>query len=156
MTNMAPTESFPILLVEDDSEDVMITRRAFTKAQIKNPLYVVRDGEDALEFLHHRGDYAPPDAPPRPGLILLDLNLPRVDGREVLDHIKHDECLHDIPVVVLTTSNEEADVRGCYEKGANTYIVKPVDYTNFLEAVVTIGEYWLTVAHAPVAAEKCG
>ena len=149
---MAPkerTELVNILLVEDDPDDIEIARRAFERGKIANPLYVVRDGEEALEFLQHSGRYADPDDAPRPGLILLDLNLPRLDGREVLKHIKADASLRRIPVVVLTTSSEEADVLGCYDRGANTYITKPVEYDNFLEAVITIGRYWLAIAEIP-------
>ena len=149
---MAPkerTELVNILLVEDDPDDIEIARRAFERGKIANPLYVVRDGEEALEFLQHSGRYADPDDAPRPGLILLDLNLPRLDGREVLKHIKADASLRRISVVVLTTSSEEADVLGCYDRGANTYITKPVEYDNFLEAVITIGRYWLAIAEIP-------
>ncbi len=138
-----------VLLVEDDPEDVQITRRAFKKGKIANPLYVVRDGEEAMEFLHHKGRYADASKAPRPGLILLDLNLPRLDGREVLNLIKTDPDLRRIPVVVLTTSSEEADVFGCYDKGANTYITKPVEFQSFLQAVITIGQYWLCIAEIP-------
>ena len=141
----------PVLLVEDDLEDIEITRRAFKKGKIGNPLYVVRDGEEAMEFLQHTGRYAGAADVPRPGLILLDLNLPRVDGREVLKLIRHDLNLHRIPVVVLTTSSEEADVFGCYDKGANTYICKPVEFDKFLDAVITIGQYWLCIAQIPGA-----
>jgi len=141
-----------VLLVEDDLEDVEITRRAFRRGRIANPLHVVRDGEEAMEFLRHTGRYADggEDAP-RPGLILLDLNLPRLDGRAVLERIKGNPDLRRIPVVVLTTSSEEADVGGCYEDGANTFITKPVEFADFLEAVVTIGRYWLCVAEIPRA-----
>jgi len=139
----------PVLLIEDDLEDIEITRRAFKKGRIANPLYTVRDGEEAMEFLRREGRYQEPQDAPRPGLILLDLNLPRLDGREVLKLIKTDPDLHRIPVVVLTTSAEEADVLGCYDDGANTYVVKPVEFGKFLQAVVTIGEYWLCIAVIP-------
>ncbi len=143
-----------VLLVEDDLEDIEITRRAFKKGRIVNPLYVVRDGEEAMEFLQQTGRYADAVDSPRPGLILLDLNLPRVDGREVLKLIKEDPNLHRIPVVVLTTSSEEADVLGCYDKGANTYICKPVEFDKFLDAVITIGRYWLCIAEVPPVGDK--
>lgn len=139
----------PVLLVEDDLEDIEITRRAFKKGKIANRLYVVRDGEEAMEFLQHTGRYTDEATAPRPGLILLDLNLPRLDGREVLKLIKDHLGLRRIPVVVLTTSSEEADVLGCYDKGANTYITKPVEFDKFLEAVITIGRYWLCIAEIP-------
>ncbi len=142
-------ETTSVLLVEDDSEDIEIARRAFQKGRIANPLYAVRDGEEAMEFLHHRGRYADAAEAPRPGLILLDLNLPGLDGRDVLKLIKDDPDLHRIPVVVLTTSSEKADVVGCYDKGANTYITKPVEFGKFLQAVITIGQYWLGIAVIP-------
>ena len=142
-------DQMPVLLVEDDPDDVTITRRAFEKGNIRNPLYVTWDGEEAMEFLKNEGRHADPKQAPRPGLILLDLKLPRLDGREVLMLIKQDPQLRRIPVVVLTTSNENADVLGCYDVGANTYITKPVDFDNFLEAVVTIGQYWLSIAKIP-------
>jgi len=139
----------PVLLVEDDPEDIEITQRAFKKAKITNPLYVVRDGKEAMEFLQHICRYTNTAEAPRPGLILLDLNLPGIDGREVLKLIKKDPKLSRIPIVVLTTSSEEADVLNCYDNGANTYITKPVDFKKFLEAVLTIGQYWLCIAAIP-------
>lgn len=149
MSTQEPGKMVDVLLVEDDLEDIEITRRAFKKGRIANPLYVVRDGEEAMEFLQHTGRYADAAKAPRPGLILLDLNLPRLDGREVLKLIKGDDNLRRIPVVVLTISSEEADVLACYDRGANTYIVKPVEFDNFLDAVITIGQYWLCIAEIP-------
>ncbi len=151
---MSPVESAAVvLLVEDDLEDIEITRRAFKKGRIANPLFVVRDGEEAMEFLQHTGRYSDAATAPRPSLILLDLNLPRLDGREVLKEIKRDASLRRIPVVVLTTSSEEADVLHCYDDGANTYITKPVEFDKFLEAVITIGQYWLYFAEIPDGGE---
>ncbi len=138
-----------VLLVEDDLEDIEITRRAFKEGRIANPLDVVRDGEEAMEFLRHTGRHADASKAPRPGLILLDLKMPRLDGREVLKLIKRDPELRRIPVVVLTTSSEEADVLECYDNGANTYITKPVEFDNFLQAVITLGQYWLLIAEIP-------
>jgi len=150
MTSLSNQNPVPVLLVEDDPDDVAIAKRAFKKGRISNTLYVVRDGEEAMDFLRQTGAYADGEnEAPRPGLILLDLNLPRLDGREVLEIIKNDEDLSCIPVVVLTTSSEEADVMGCYERGANTYITKPVEFNSFLQAVLTIGQYWLTIAEIP-------
>lgn len=139
----------PVLLVEDDEDDIEITRRAFRKGKIANPLYVVRDGEEALEYLGRTGRYADSAAAHRPGLILLDLNMPRLDGREVLKAIKQDANLRRIPMVVLTTSSEEADVCRSYEDGANTYITKPVEFEKFVRAVITLGQYWLCFAEIP-------
>ena len=142
----ALTENVPVLLVEDDEDDVRLTQRAFEKGQITNPLYVVKDGEEAMEFLEHRGRYADRKGSPEPGIILLDLNMPRMNGREVLKQIKHNESLRHIPVVILTTSDQETDVLECYEEGANTFITKPVEFNNFLDAVLTTGKYWLSIA----------
>ena len=144
----------PILLVEDDPEDVEIARRAFKKGGFADAPYVVRDGEEAMEFLQHTGRYSDSVSAPRPGLILLDLNLPELDGQNVLKLIKEDEDLRRIPVVVLTTSSEEADVLGCYDSGANTYITKPVEFDKLLEALITLGEYWLCIAEIPDGGQK--
>lgn len=142
-------ERIPVLLVEDDEDDVCLTQRAFKKGKILNKLYVVRDGEEAMEFLRHTGRYANPDDAPRPGIILLDLNMPRIDGREVLRRIKRDEDLRRIPVIVLTTSNEEKDILDSYNNGANTFITKPVEFGKFLDAVLTLEKYWLSIAEVP-------
>ena len=154
MSHKGADDLMPVLLVEDDLGDIEITQRAFKKGRIANPLYIVRDGEEAMEFIQHTGRYSRPEAAPRPGLILLDLNLPRVDGREVLKLIKADPNLRRIPLVVLTTSTEEADVLGCYNHGANTYIVKPVEFEKFVQAVITVGQYWLCVAEIPNTDEE--
>ena len=139
----------PILLIEDDEDDVSLTQRAFIKGKILNKLYVVRDGEEAMEFLEHRGRYSDPDDAPRPGIILLDLNMPKMDGREVLQKIKSSEKLRVIPVIVLTTSERDEDILESYENGANTFITKPVEFGKFVETVVTLGKYWLSIAELP-------
>lgn len=139
----------PILLIEDDEDDVSLTQRAFIKGRILNKLYVVRDGEEAMEFLEHRGRYSDPDDAPRPGIILLDLNMPKMDGREVLQKIKSSENLRVIPVIVLTTSERDEDILESYENGANTFITKPVEFGKFVETVVTLGKYWLSIAELP-------
>lgn len=149
MTEAERAKLLGVLLVEDDPDDVEITKRALRKGRVVNPLYVVRDGEEAMEFLCRRGRYAEHDKAPRPGLILLDLNLPRLDGRQVLRLIKGNEGLKRIPVVVLTTSDEEADIFDCYSQGANTYITKPVEFEKFTQAVVAIGKYWFCFAELP-------
>lgn len=154
MSSGASRNTIPLLLVEDDRDDVAIARRAFQKGNIPNPLYVVEDGEEAIDFLRHRNRYADPATAPRPGLILLDLNIPRLDGHEVLRIIKGDNALHLIPVVVLSTSNEESDVLRCYQEGANTYVTKPVVFQDFLDTVITIARYWLHFAE--IAKETLG
>ena len=139
----------PILLIEDDEDDVSLTQRAYIKGKILNKLYVVRDGEEAMEFLEHRGRYSNPDEAPRPGIILLDLNMPKMDGREVLQKIKSSKTLRVIPVIVLTTSERDGDILESYENGANTFITKPVEFGKFVETVVTLGKYWLSIAELP-------
>ncbi|WP_103350925.1 response regulator [Amycolatopsis sp. CA-128772] len=135
-----------ILLVEDDPGDVLMTREAFAHHKIRNPLHVAEDGVEALRFLHREGPFR--DSP-RPGLILLDLNLPRKDGRELLGEIKEDPALRTIPVVVLTTSEAEEDILRSYELHANAYVTKPVDFEKFVEVVRKIDDFWVTVVQLP-------
>jgi chemotaxis family two-component system response regulator Rcp1 len=135
-----------LLLVEDSEPDVRLTIEALREAKVKNRLWVVEDGVEAMDFLRRHGRHA--DAP-RPDLILLDLNLPRKDGRLVLQEIKADESLKRIPVVVLTTSKSEEDVLRAYDLHANCYITKPVDFNRFMEVVKSVEEFWLTVVKLP-------
>jgi two-component system response regulator len=135
-----------ILLVEDSPADVRLTREALHEAKVMNQLHVVKDGMEALLFLRRQGEYA---ASPRPHLILLDLNLPKKDGREVLAEIKQDEDLKRIPVVVLTTSKAEEDIVRTYNLHANAYITKPVDLTKFFEVIRALEEFWLAVVTLP-------
>jgi CheY-like chemotaxis protein len=135
-----------VLLVEDDDGDVLMTREAFEHHKIRNNLHVVQDGEEALQFLHRKGAYA--DAP-RPGLILLDLNLPRRDGREVLAELKADPELRVIPVVVLTTSEAEEDILRSYSLHANAYVSKPVDFDRFIDVIRQIDDFFVTVVKLP-------
>jgi two-component system, chemotaxis family, response regulator Rcp1 len=135
-----------LLLVEDSEPDVRLTQEALHEAKVRNRLWVVEDGVEALEFLRQQGRYA---GSPRPDLILLDLNLPRKDGRQVLKEIKDDELLKRIPVVILTTSQSEEDVLRAYDLHANCYITKPVDFTRFMEVVKSIEDFWLTVVRLP-------
>ena len=135
-----------ILLVEDNAGDIRLTREALSDGRINNRLHIANDGVDALAFLRHEGEFA--DAP-RPDLILLDLNLPRLDGREVLAEIKSDPKLKNIPVVVLTTSQAEQDLLKAYSLHANCYIKKPVEFENFMEVIHSIKEFWLTIVVLP-------
>jgi CheY-like chemotaxis protein len=135
-----------VLLVEDDPGDVLMTREAFTDFKVHNRLHVATNGVDAMAFLRREGEHA--DAP-TPDLILLDLNLPRMDGREVLAAIKGDEVLRQIPVVVLTTSDAEEDVVRSYSLHANAYVTKPVDFERFIEVVRQIDEFFVTVVRLP-------
>jgi len=139
----------PILLVEDSDEDYAITKRSFAKAGLVNPLYRVADGEQALDFLFRRGEYSDPASAPRPGVVLLDLNLPGTDGREVLKVVKQDQFLRKIPIIVLTTSSADDDIQLCYDSGANSYIVKPVELENFIEAVSRLRDYWFKIVILP-------
>jgi CheY-like chemotaxis protein len=135
-----------VLLVEDDDGDILMIREAFEHGRVRNRLHVVNDGERALRFLRREGEYA--DAP-RPSLVLLDLNLPRRDGSEVLAELKGDPDLMVIPVVVLTTSEAEEDILRSYRLHANAYVTKPVDYDRFVEAVRHIDDFFVTVARLP-------
>jgi CheY-like chemotaxis protein len=135
-----------ILLVEDDPGDVLMTREAFEHHKIRNALHVVSDGVEALRFLKREEPFR---EVPRPGLILLDLNLPRKDGREVLGEIKQDPELRTIPVVVLTTSEAEEDILRSYDLHANAYVTKPVDFEKFVEVVRKIDDFWVTVVQLP-------
>ena len=146
------TRAEPILLVEDSPEDYEVTVRAFRKANLVNPVFRCQDGEEALDFLYRRGRYADPARSPRPGLILLDLNLPGTDGRQVLAQVKADAQLRSIPVVVLTTSADERDIEGCYRAGANSYVRKPVSLDAFLRSVQLLKNYWFEVAILPRSA----
>jgi two-component system, chemotaxis family, response regulator Rcp1 len=147
--NTSSHKHVEILLVEDSPADVLITREAFLEFKIANPLHVVEDGVKALAFLRQEGIYV---SAPRPDLILLDLNLPRKNGREVLAEIKADPKFKSIPVVILTTSQSERDVLQAYDQHANCYIVKPVGFNNFVEAVKSIRQFWFNVVTLPTEA----
>ena len=135
-----------ILLVEDNPADVRLTQEALREGKVRNNLHVARDGVEALEFLRRQGKFA---GSPRPDLVLLDLNLPRKDGREVLAQVKDDNELKTIPIVVLTTSSAEIDILKSYSLHANCYITKPVDLEQFVKVVRTIDDFWLTVVRLP-------
>jgi CheY-like chemotaxis protein len=146
MTDPTSLDVVDVLLVEDDDGDVLMTREAFEHHKIRNKLHVVQDGEEALQFLRREGPYV--DAP-RPGLILLDLNLPRRDGREVLAELKADPELRVIPVVVLTTSEAEEDILRSYTLHANAYVSKPVDFDRFIDVIRQIDDFFVTVVKLP-------
>ena len=146
MSNLSASKPIEILLVEDNPGDVRLTREAFKEFKIRNVLHVVEDGVEALAFLNKEGKYA--DAA-RPDLILLDLNLPKKNGREVLVEIKADPDLKRIPVVILTVSSEDRDILEAYNKYVNCYIVKPVDLDQFLKVVKSIEDFWLTIVKLP-------
>ena len=146
MTDIAFGRPVEILLVEDNPGDVRLTQEALRDAKVRNNMYVARDGEDATAFLRQAGEYA--DAP-RPDLILLDLNLPKKNGREVLKEIKSDADMRRIPVVVLTTSRAEEDIIKAYDLNANCYVTKPVDLDQFVQVVRSIEDFWLTIVKLP-------
>ena len=146
MTNRDELKPVDVLLVEDDEGDILITREAFEFHKIRNPLHVVTDGEQALQFVRRTGPFT--DAP-RPGLILLDVNLPRLSGLEVLAELKRDPELLLIPVVILTTSQAEEDILRSYELHANAYVSKPVDFEHFIEAIRQIDDFFLTLVRLP-------
>lgn len=138
-----------ILLVEDNAADVELTLRAFKKNNLANPIIVAGDGAEALDYLYGRGRYADRDPSHRPKVVLLDLKLPKVDGLEVLRIIKTDRDLKPTPVVVLTSSREEQDIIASYDLGVNSYIVKPIDFDKFVDAVCQLGLYWLVLNLCP-------
>ena len=146
VTDGGSTKVVDVLLVEDDPGDVLMTREAFEYHKIRNHLHVVNDGEQALQFLHRTGKYA---SAPRPGLILLDLNLPRRDGLEVLAELKGDPGLRVIPVVILTTSQADEDVLRSYALHANAYVSKPVDFERFMDVIRQIDNFFVTVVELP-------
>jgi len=142
MTERGECQAVDVLLVEDDPGDILMTREAFEQYKIRNVLHVVTDGEQALQYLRRTGDYA---GAPRPGLILLDLNLPRLDGLEVLAELKADPVLKVIPVVILTTSQAQQDVLRSYALHANAYVSKPVDFEHFVDVIRQIDNFFITV-----------
>ncbi len=150
---MNRARSATILLVEDDRGDQELTRRALGEGKIRNDLRIVEDGEEALAYLFRRGKYKDPTASPRPDLLLLDLNLPRVDGREVLEQIRADSKLRRMAVVVLTTSRQEEDVLRSYELGCNSFITKPVDMNQFMQVIQALERYWFQIVVLPPKTE---
>jgi CheY-like chemotaxis protein len=145
---------FSILLVEDSDEDYMAFRRALHDTAVTVALPRCTRGEEALDYLYARGRFAAPGQAPRPALVLLDLNLPGMDGRELLTLIKGDEHLKSIPVVIVTTSHNPRDVEWCYQHGANSYQVKAIGYQQFRDAIHLLVEYWLTVCLLPATAAR--
>jgi len=146
MSPHAGSSAIEVLLVEDNPGDVRLTREALKEGKVRNNLSVAQDGVEALAFLRREGRYA---AAPRPDVILLDLNLPRMDGREVLEEIKADPSLRSIPVVILTSSEAERDIAQAYALHANCYITKPVDLDQFITVVKSIEDFWFTIVKLP-------
>ena len=138
-----------LLLADDDPDDRLLARQALEKSRLANDLRCVEDGEELLDYLRRRGKYADPKESPRPGLVLLDLNMPRKAGREALREIKSDPKLRDIPVVVLTTSKAEEDIARSYNLGVNSYITKPVKFSALVEVMRALGKYWFEIVELP-------
>jgi len=143
------TKPITLLLADDDPDDRLLARQALEKSRLANDLRCVEDGEELLDYLRRRGKYADPKESPRPGLVLLDLNMPRKDGREALREIKSDPKLRDIPVVVLTTSKAEEDIARSYNLGVNSYITKPVKFSALVEVMKALGKYWFEIVELP-------
>lgn len=146
---MSGNGSIHILLAEDDPDDRLLTRRALEKSRIANEFAAVENGEELMRYLHREGEYSDPEDAPRPGLILLDLNMPRMDGREALRKIKSDPELRRIPVVVLTTSEAEQDILQSYDLGVNAFVTKPVTFEGLADAVQALGEFWFDIVKLP-------
>ena len=138
-----------ILLADDDEEDRMLACDALAESRLSNEISCVTDGEDLMDYLHRRGKYAPPAEAPRPGLILLDLNMPKKDGREALREIKSDPELRQISVVVLTTSKAEEDIYSSYDSGASSFISKPVTFEGLVDVMKGLGRYWFEIVDLP-------
>jgi two-component system, response regulator len=146
---MNPFEIVDILLVEDNPRDADLTIRAFKKRNLANQLYVAEDGAEALDFIFCRGKYADRESLRPPKVVLLDLKLPKISGLEVLHAIKSNQQTRRIPVVILTSSQQDPDIRSAYDLGANSYVVKPVNFERFLEAMSQLGLYWILVNQTP-------
>jgi CheY-like chemotaxis protein len=138
-----------ILMADDDPDDQMLTRDAFTECRLANAFHCVADGEELLDYLHRRGRYSDLQGKALPGLILLDLNMPRKDGREALKEIKSDPALRRIPIIVLTTSKAEEDIVRSYDLGVNSYVTKPVTFESLVGMVKVLGRYWFEVVELP-------
>lgn len=149
MTNEPNRKLVPILMAEDDEDDRLLAQDALAESRLANPLYFVNNGEELLDYLRRRGKYQDPDQSPRPGLILLDLNMPKKDGREALVEIKTDPNLRHIPIIVMTTSQQEEDVVRSYASGVNSFIVKPVTFEQLVEVIKCIGRYWFEIVALP-------
>jgi CheY-like chemotaxis protein len=146
VTHKIYPQDHSILMAEDNPDDIIITKRAWKNGRIQNPLYVVKNGEEAIEFLYKKGSYT--DAP-TPSLMLLDLKMPRMDGFEVLSKLKNDIRFRKMPIIVLTTSDRDKDIERAYQLGCNSYICKPVNFENFIKVVMDIQQYWLILCKIP-------
>ncbi len=146
---MTTKTSIVILMADDDDDDILLTQKALKQGKLLNELHCVRDGEELLDYLLHQNAYSDPATAPRPGVILLDLNMPRKDGREALKEIKAHPDLKDIPVVVFTTSKAEEDIYRSYKLGVNSFITKPVTFERLIEVMQMLGKYWFEIVTLP-------
>ena len=146
---MNKTLTHPLLVVEDSDEDFVVLNRLMQHMAVQNPVYRCTDGDEVLDFLYHEGSYQNPDLAPRPSVMLLDLNLPGTDGREVLEQLKQDTQLQKIPVVIFTTSKNPQDIEFCYRHGANGYLIKPMDLEQLQTSVQAFVDYWLSTNISP-------
>ena len=147
---MSPKQkSIVILIADDDAEDRMLVKDALDEGRLKNDIHFVENGEELVDYLHNRGRFSDKDKFPTPGLILLDLNMPKKDGREALKEIKHDPHLRLIPVVVLTTSKAEEDILWTYDMGVSSFITKPVTFTALVDVMKTLSKYWFEIVELP-------
>jgi len=138
-----------ILMADDDPDDRLMTREALEESHLNNELHLVEDGEELMHYLNRKGKYSDPESSPRPGIILLDLNMPRKDGRQALKEIKENEELRNIPVIILTTSKAEEDILRTYHLGANSFISKPVTFNGLVDVIKKLGEYWFEIVRLP-------
>jgi CheY-like chemotaxis protein len=143
-----------ILMADDDEDDILLTHKALQKGKLLNTLYSVQDGEELLDYLFHRGKHTDPAKAPRPGIILLDLNMPKKDGREALKEIKSHANLQDIPIVIFTTSKAEEDIYRSYKLGVNSFITKPVTFESMIEVMQALGKYWFEIVTLPADTKK--
>jgi CheY-like chemotaxis protein len=141
--------SVVILMADDDEDDRLMAKEAFTEVKLLNYFHTVENGEELMEYLYRRGKYADPAVSPRPGLILLDLNMPKKDGRQALKEIKADPSLRSIPIVVLTTSKAEEDILRSYDLGVNSFIIKPVTFEGLVDIMKTLTKYWFEIVELP-------
>jgi len=148
---MTNTNRICILMADDDDDDFLLTKKALEESKLLNDLHRVKDGEELLQYLRREGDYTDTDGYCRPGVILLDLNMPKMDGREALKEIKSDDNLKDIPVVVFTTSKAEEDIYRSYQLGVNSFITKPVKFDNLISVMQALGKYWFEIVELPQA-----
>lgn len=153
---MSAPKQITILVADDDADDRMMIRDALEENRLANDLRFVEDGEELMDYLHRRGRYTDPTRCPRPGLILLDLNMPKKDGREALKEIKSDPALREIPVVVLTTSKAQEDIYRTYDLGSNSFITKPVTFDSLVQVTRSLGQYWFGIVELPLGTEKRG